>query len=238
MKSVKCDRTQPERYLSLSTRATTRIRQYSSPATCFGLTEVVSHGYQSVSCREIRLVASATSLPTNPAGALSIVIDSRPEPVLEGGSQRQTADDIQSELLSLSLRQAEVQERIQQVRHALVALVHVFGPEILDAARKAQESDALDISRSRPKVTDILRRVLSQSARPLTFDQIFEAAQKEAPSILAGFINPGVSISNALRALQRHREIESCRDAHAVKWQWIVDVDFVPSAPAAEINPD
>jgi hypothetical protein len=165
------------------------------------------------------MVASATPLLEGPTGTLSIVIESRPEPVLQGDSRRQSVDAIQSELLSLSLRKAEVQERIQQVRHALVALVHVFGPEILEAAQKTQESNA--VSRGRTKVIDILRRVLSQSARPLTFDQIFEAVRKEAPSMLAGFINPGVSISNALRTLERHREIESCPDAGAVKWQWI-----------------
>lgn len=167
------------------------------------------------------MVATATPLPSSPSGTLSIVIDSRPEPQLQGEGQRQAADDIQSELLSLSLRQVEVQERIQQVRHALVALVHVFGPEILEAARKAQEHNTPDISRSCPKVIDVLRRVLSQSAQPLTFDQICEAAQREAPSILAGFINPGVSVSNGLRTLQRHREIEICIDSHPVTWQRI-----------------
>lgn len=167
------------------------------------------------------MVATATPLAASPAGTLSIVIENRPEPQLHGESQRQGADDIQSELLSLSLRQAEVQERIQQVRHALVALVHVFGPEILEAARKTQECNA--ISRSRPKVIDILRRVFTQSSGPLTFDQIFEAVQKESPAMLAGFINPGVSISNALRTLERHGEIESCPDAGAVKWQWIAN---------------
>ena len=165
------------------------------------------------------MVASATPLAASPAGTLSIVIESLPEPQLQGESQRPGADDIQSELLSLSLRRTEVQERIQQVRHALVALVHVFGPEILEAARTTENYNA--ISRSRPKVIDILRRVLSQSTQSLTFDEIFKAVQTESPSMLAGFINPGVSISNALRTLERHREIESCPDAGVVKWQWI-----------------
>ena len=167
------------------------------------------------------MVATATPLPASPSGTLSIVIDGSPEPQFQGEGQRQAAEDIHSELLSLSLRQAEVQERIQQVRHALVALVHVFGPEILEAARKAQELNTLDISRNSPKVIDVLRKILSQSAQPLTFDQIYEAAQKEAPSILAGFINPGVSLSNGLRTLQRHHEIESCIDSPAVTWRWI-----------------
>src|SRR5579884_399265 len=81
------------------------------------------------------LVANFQQMPTTVPGTLSIIVDTRTEALSEGEARDHSVERIQSELVSLSLRQAEVQERIQQVRHALLALVHVFGPEILGTAK-------------------------------------------------------------------------------------------------------
>ena len=83
------------------------------------------------------VVAIATQLPTASSGTLSIVLDGTNSSSDDYSSQ-DPVEYIQGELLSLSLRHAEVQKRIQHLRHALLALVHVFGPEIL--ATSARDS--------------------------------------------------------------------------------------------------
>jgi hypothetical protein len=166
------------------------------------------------------LVANATELPASAAGTLAIVLDPRPNATPKGESPEQTSKYIQGELLSLSLRHADIQQRIQQVRHALVALVQVFGPEILASAAKRRQSDSQNLSRTSTKVIDISRRVLSRSLYWLTFEQILEAVEKEFPSTFAGFINPGVSVSNALRTLERHGEVESSSGPRPASWRW------------------
>lgn len=166
------------------------------------------------------MVANTAELSAGELGTLSTVFDPQADAMSRDESPEYTLEYIQSELLSLSLRQADVQERIQQVRHALVALVHVFGPEVLAISGKRQQGSSQNLSRSGTKVIDISRRLLSRSTQWLTFNQLLEAIQKESPSTLAGFINPGVSVSNALRTLERHGEVESCPDVGPVKWRW------------------
>jgi len=165
------------------------------------------------------LAANATGVTASVDGALPGVVDSQPQLLEEDKELEHSAEHIRSQLLSLSLRQADVQKRIQQVRHALVALVSVFGPEILATAGVRRESTHHNVSRSRTKVIDILRVIFGRSTQWVTFNQLLEAVQKESPSTLAGFINPGVSLSNALRTLERHGEIESFADARPAKWR-------------------
>ncbi|MBV9181164.1 MAG: hypothetical protein JO356_07625 [Acidobacteria bacterium] len=59
------------------------------------------------------------------------VFDDGHIPVLDSEDSTSPLASIQGELMSLSVRQAEVEQRIQYIRQALVTLVHVFGPEIL-----------------------------------------------------------------------------------------------------------
>jgi hypothetical protein len=168
------------------------------------------------------VVAIATQLPTASYGTLSIVLDGTNSFSADYNSQ-DPVEYIQGELLSLSLRHAEVQKRIQHLRHALLALVHVFGPEILATAARDSKVHSRQLSRRAPKIIDISRQVLSRSSGWLTFNQVFEAIREECPSALSGFINPGVSVSNALRTLQRYGEIEFSSDDAQGRLRWLLD---------------
>ena len=65
------------------------------------------------------------------------------ESVLQNGEGLSpTAESIRGELILLSARQAEVQRRIQHIRRALIELVHVFGPGILESSGPTCKTDA------------------------------------------------------------------------------------------------
>ena len=165
------------------------------------------------------MIATATQSPTALSGTLSIFLDGTTS-CSSDGTSRDAVEHLQGELVSLSLRHAEVQKRIQHLRHALLALVHVFGPEILATAARDSKVHSRQLSRRAPEIIDISRQVLSRSSVWWTFQQVLNAIREECPSALAGFINPGVSVSNALRTLQRHGEIEfSSSDAkRRLRW--------------------
>jgi hypothetical protein len=121
--------------------------------------------------------------------------------------------------MSLSLRQAQVQERIQHIRHALVELVHVFGTEILVSAQNCEVSSR-PLSRRRVKMIDLVRGVFTQSGEWLTLQQIMELLHQQSDSALAPFINPGVAVSNAIRVLERRGEVEVTQDRQGTKWRF------------------
>jgi hypothetical protein len=128
--------------------------------------------------------------------------------------------NIQAELAFLSVRQAEVRERIQHLRHALVELVHVFGPEILATNGRGSEVTSADLSRGATRIMDLCRKILSCTTEWFTLYQIVGMIREEFPSALSGFLNPGVSVSNALRALGRRGEVEPSKDQEPASWRW------------------
>jgi hypothetical protein len=177
------------------------------------------------------VVATATEFPTASSGTLSIVLDGTNSSSADYSSQ-DPVEYIQGELVSLSLRHTEVQKRIQHLRHALLALVHVFGPEILATSARDSKVHSRQLSRHPPKIIDISRQVLSRSAGWLTFNQVLQAIREECPSAFAGLLNPGVSVSNALRALHRHGEIEFSSNESQERPRWLLK----KRVPAAAID--
>ncbi|HKW16691.1 MAG TPA: hypothetical protein VJO35_04205 [Terriglobales bacterium] len=177
--------------------------------------------------------AITTDLPATTSGTFSVETDSPQFASARDENPGQTIEHIQGELISLSVRQREVQRRIHHVRHALGALVQAFGPGILAAASPGVR--LRNVSRSAPKMIEALRSVLSCSSDWLTFSQLLEAVRAESPSMLAGFINPGVSVSNALRALQRRGEIEVLTNESQAMWRWAGRNRLAQAEKSAEI---
>lgn len=165
--------------------------------------------------------ATTTDLPTTASGTFSVESDAPQFASSQRENHEHAIENIQGELLSLSVRQKEVQRRIHHVRHALGALVQAFGPGILASAGPGVR--LRNLSRSAPKMIEALRSVLSRSSGWLTFNQLLEAVRSEGPSMFAGFINPGVSVSNALRALQRRGEVEVLTNESQPMWRWASD---------------
>lgn len=128
--------------------------------------------------------------------------------------------NIQAELALLSLRQRELRKRIQHLRHALVELVHVFGPEILADARRGSEGKSRDLSRGATTILDLCRQVLSRSDQWLTLRELEGGIRDEFPAALSRFINPGVSVANALRTLRRHGQVELSANEGSARWRW------------------
>ena len=148
-------------------------------------------------------------------------------------TSKPTIEQIQDELLSLSLQQAHVQERIRAIRHALYALVNVFGPGILN--EQLQVSQALTHQGScwHPPTADLCREILKRSPGWLTVGDMLTMIRRESPLTLARFSNPGVSLSNALRALQRQSQVEAKRDDDGrTKWRWVGEHELRSQAMA------
>jgi len=140
---------------------------------------------------------------------------------IEAEDASSAAESVRVEIGSLSARQAEVQQRIRHIRHALLELVHVFGPGILEAAGQPPKPRSQPLSRQGDKIIDLTRRVLSQSGQWLTHYELIELLRQHSGTVLARFINPGVAVSNALRILSRRGEVEVFQDERPAKWRWI-----------------
>lgn len=137
-----------------------------------------------------------------------------------------TVESIQAELTSLSVWHARVQERIPHIRHALVELVHVFGPEILLTSREDSEIICQPLSRQDVKMIDFVRSALSQSRRWLTLYELMDLIRQKSQAGLARFMNPGVAVSNALRVLERDGEVEVFQDEQTTKWRFMEKPDI------------
>ena len=150
----------------------------------------------------------------------SVVFNDSQITIREGEDSSSTLETIRGELMSLSVRQVEVRRRIQHIRHALVELVHVFGPEILTPAVGGGGASSQSLSRSGVRIIDLTRKALSQSGQWLSLYELIELIRQESTTALIRFINPGVAVSNALRVLRRQGEVEVSRDKQFAKWRW------------------
>lgn len=139
---------------------------------------------------------------------------------------RVSADQIQRELLGLALQQREVQRRIRAIRDAISALVHVFGPCILSSDYQPLNFGHEESCRH-PAIGDLCRKILADSPEWLTVRQILGIIRQQSPSALACFINPGASLSNALRTMLRHAEVEAQYDKGGIKWRRVEQQNLV-----------
>ncbi len=171
------------------------------------------------------MVSQGTQLPSNVPPSLQLpAVEGKNSEAENGryaveGVPGQSIHEVRQELLSLSLRHAEVQKRIRCLRNALVALMKVFGPQLLARQRQEfREQGSMDVQ---PGIVALCREVLRTSRRWLTLREILDAIRNHSPHILASFKNPGVSVSNVLRSLRRQREVELELDAAGSRWRWV-----------------
>jgi hypothetical protein len=132
-----------------------------------------------------------------------------------------TIEQIQTELLSVALQQADTQSRIRLIRHAFAALVKVFGPSVhsehLQHPQICARVECWAVS-----VADLCRTILKRSPRWLTVHDMQVAIRKESPLTFTGCANPGVSLANILRGLERHSQVEAKLDGRRRRrWRWI-----------------
>jgi hypothetical protein len=169
------------------------------------------------------VVATATQLTTASSGTLSIILDGTTNSSSRSENPQPAMERIQTELVSLRVRQAEVHKQIRYLRHALIALVRAFGHEILAMPAQAAKIQSSDISRRHVRIIDLSRRVLSGSTEWWTLNEVLDAIREECASVLSGYINPAVAVSNALRTLQRRGELECCWNGEQRRLRWIVN---------------
>lgn len=135
---------------------------------------------------------------------------------------RSRSEQIRTELLAVALQRADIQKRMRDIRQALTALVKVFGPAILNAESRGFEAQADFLSSHYRAHVDRCCEILRRSNKWLTVRQILDVIQKESPSALTSFTNPGASLSNALRCLRRRAQVESQDDGKGrIQWRWI-----------------
>ena len=129
-------------------------------------------------------------------------------------------DTIQQELLLLRLQRANTDKRIQSLRHAIKALVEVFGPQILEGSGVELHSSPRNVARNCGSTIDICCNVLKESRNWLTFKEVMRVVHTRAPWISSRYLNPGVSVSNALRVLRHRGEAEAVNSSTGVVWRW------------------
>jgi hypothetical protein len=160
--------------------------------------------------------------PETSAEVISIALSDNEDASGSAEISNVTIEQVHKELLSLSLQQADVQERIRAIRRALTALLNVFGPGILNEQLQVSQAFAHQASCWRSTTADLCREILKRSPRWLTICDMLAVIRRESPLTLARFINPGVSLSNALRALQRHSQVEAKLDDDGRReWRWV-----------------
>ena len=143
--------------------------------------------------------------PDTSAEGISMTLSDSEDASGSAGNPRVTMEQVHDELVSLSLEQADVQERIRATRRALTALLNVFGPGILNEQLAVSQASA----HQEPfwqctTPADLCREIVKRSPRWLTIRDVLAVIRRESPLSLARSANPGVSLSNALRALQRY----------------------------------
>jgi len=146
-------------------------------------------------------------------------------------SSEREIGEVQKELLLIKLRRTDIHKRIQAIWHAVTSLVEVFGPEILEGQGQRFQVPPHNVSYRCPRTMDLCREILKDSAQWLTTSQILELMRKKAPLLMARFQNPGVSLSNALRTLQRRAEVEGLDIGSVIKWRWV-------KSYALRVNPE
>lgn len=134
-------------------------------------------------------------------------------------SSRSKIETIEKEVSLLKLRRADVHKRIRALRNAVVALIKVFGPTILDLETQGRVHFRHVPSRARAPI-DVCRDILRESPHSQSFDRILELARERAPETVAEFKNPGVAISNALRSLKKRGEVEHLKNGNRGTWRW------------------
>lgn len=130
------------------------------------------------------------------------------------------SETIQQELLLLRLQKTNTAKRIHNLRHAIKALVDVFGPQVLEGSTVKLHRSRPNVSRNCVSTIDICCNVLKESRNWLTFGEVMRLVQTKAPWILSQYLNPGVSVSNALRALRNRGEAEAVNSGTSVVWRW------------------
>lgn len=127
-------------------------------------------------------------------------------------------EEIQTKLLSLGLQQAQIQNRIHILQHAMAALIRAFGPAILCDHPVVCEPWLPAVS-GRPVMIDLCQMILVESKHWLTLRQIHETIRIKYPFSTRGLMKPGTAISNALRTLYRHSAVETKLNSGIRQWR-------------------
>ena len=143
-----------------------------------------------------------------------------PEPIVAGNGQELQIRELQEQLQSLRLRQAGIQERIRATRNALAALIALFGPGVLNHRQCQAVQSGVLFCRNSDKV-DICKEVLQESQEWVSFADILYRWREKDSLSLAQFKNPGASVSNLLRMLERRGEVAVKIEGGERRWKWL-----------------
>jgi hypothetical protein len=69
------------------------------------------------------------------------------------------------------------------------------------------------------KIIDVARSVFAESREWLTLNQVVGLIHEKSETALARFINPGVAVSNAIRALEHRGEVEVFQHTDGPRWR-------------------
>ncbi len=163
------------------------------------------------------MVSVARQFPSHTIPAPPIV--SRESAVVGQGRELE-AREIRDQLQALAARQAALQDRIRATRNALAALITLFGPGVLNH-QQCQAVQSRGLFARRSEKTDLCREALQQSQEWLSISEILDCLRAKAPLSLAQFKNPGASVSNLLRMLQRRDEVAVKIENGERRWKWL-----------------
>jgi hypothetical protein len=141
--------------------------------------------------------------------------------------------EVQKELQSLLRQRAATLKRIGTIRQTIAGLAKLFGEDVIG-------QELLDLVHERsghrqPGFTNMCRRVLMESGRPLMTHEVCQAIQLRNPAMLAHHKEPLASVSTVLKRLARYGEarfVFNDRDRGA--WEWVTEDNASSSAPTTQ----
>jgi hypothetical protein len=143
--------------------------------------------------------------------------------------------EMQKELQSLLLQRAATLKRIGTIRQTIVGLGKLFGEdaigrELLDLVHERR-------GQRQPGFTNMCRRVLMESARPLMTHEVCQEIQLRNPTLLAHHKEPSASVSTVLKRLAAYGEARLVLNGKGRgAWEWVSENIATPLEPTTETH--
>jgi len=129
-----------------------------------------------------------------------------------------------AELDLLLLQRAAIAQRVRVIKDTIVGLTDVFGSHLTDEELRDLLSrlPARRTFRPRRGLTEVCRRILTDSPQPLTARELCRRIQERNPEVLARQKQPRISVTVVLRRLLDYGEVyDKIDETNARTWRWV-----------------
>ena len=141
---------------------------------------------------------------------------------------------IQREILTLRTEHKAISKRIEVIKSTAAGLANVFGCEAVGGRLAGTLSGtAIRTGRLRKGLTGACRKLLEESAEPVTLRQMIDGMRCQEPDLIAHHKHPEATLRTVLRRLVSYGEAkEMARSNGGHAWQAIR-----PNLPRTDVEP-